>query len=172
MCYRLDMEPASQRRHRGLTIVGVLMILFGAAEVITAFTRKFFGISTALGAVSAVLVSGFGTLYTIAGLLLLMLRRRAAALAVACLVVVLVGSCVGRVRCLSTRFIRADIRHGCGDGNRCLLYGLYRLELASVQVTTYPAIVRASYRSWSMPDLCKHRYNRRRIVRCASDPMA
>jgi hypothetical protein len=27
------------------------MILFGAAEVITAFTHKFFGISTALGAV-------------------------------------------------------------------------------------------------------------------------
>jgi ascorbate-specific PTS system EIIC-type component UlaA len=41
------------------TIVGVLMILFGAAEVITAFTHKFFGISTALGAVSAVLAAPY-----------------------------------------------------------------------------------------------------------------
>jgi hypothetical protein len=59
MCSRLDMEPASQRRHSGLTIVGVLLILFGAAEVITAFTHKFFGISTALGAVSAVLAAAY-----------------------------------------------------------------------------------------------------------------
>jgi hypothetical protein len=35
------------------------MILFDAAEVITAFTHKFFGISTALGAVSAVLAAPY-----------------------------------------------------------------------------------------------------------------
>jgi hypothetical protein len=85
------MEPTSQTRHRGLTAVGVLMILFGAAEVVTAFTHKFLGISTALGAVSGLLASGIGTLYAVSGLLLLTMRRRAAAVAVACLVVVVVG---------------------------------------------------------------------------------
>jgi hypothetical protein len=35
------------------------MILFDAAEVITAFTHKIFGISTALGAVSAVLAAPY-----------------------------------------------------------------------------------------------------------------
>jgi len=67
------------------------MILFGAAEVITAFTHKLFGISTAPGAFSALLASGTGTLYTVSGLLLLTMRRRAAAVAVACLVVAVVG---------------------------------------------------------------------------------
>jgi len=67
------------------------MILFGAAEVTTAFTHKFFGISTALGAFSALLASGIGTLYAVSGALLLTMRRRAAAVAVACLLVVVVG---------------------------------------------------------------------------------
>ena len=67
------------------------MILFGVAEVITGFTHKFFGISTALGAVSELLASGIGSLYAIAGLLLLTMRRRAAAVALACLLVVIVG---------------------------------------------------------------------------------
>jgi hypothetical protein len=43
------MEPTSQGRRRGLTIAGVLMILFGVAEVITGFTYQFF-ISAAFGA--------------------------------------------------------------------------------------------------------------------------
>jgi hypothetical protein len=67
------------------------MILFGAAEMVTGLTHKFLGISTALGAVSALLASGIGTLYTISGLLLLTMRRRAAAVSVACLIVVVVG---------------------------------------------------------------------------------
>jgi hypothetical protein len=37
------MESTSQGRQRGLTVVGVLMILFGGAEVMTGFTHKFFG---------------------------------------------------------------------------------------------------------------------------------
>ena len=36
-CYRQSMESTSQGRHRGLIIIGVLMILFGGAEVITGF---------------------------------------------------------------------------------------------------------------------------------------
>jgi hypothetical protein len=67
------------------------MILFGVAEVITGFTHKFFGISTALGAISTFSASGIGTLYAIAGVLILTIRRWAAALALACLIVVVVG---------------------------------------------------------------------------------
>jgi hypothetical protein len=67
------------------------MILFGGAEVITGFTHKFFGISTAPGVISTALASGMGTLYAVAGLLILTMRRWAASLALACLVVVVVG---------------------------------------------------------------------------------
>ena len=35
------MESTSQGRQRGLTVVGVLMILFGGAEVMTGFTHKY-----------------------------------------------------------------------------------------------------------------------------------
>jgi hypothetical protein len=89
--YRRSMESTSQGRHRGLTVIGVLMILFGGAEVITGFTHKFFGISTAIGVTSTFLASGIGTLYAVAGLLVVTMRRWAASLALACLVVVVAG---------------------------------------------------------------------------------
>jgi hypothetical protein len=85
------MESTSQGRPRGLTVVGVLTILFGAAEVITGFTHEFFGISTAIGAISTSLASGIGALYAVAGLLILTMQRWAAALALACLIFVVVG---------------------------------------------------------------------------------
>jgi hypothetical protein len=88
------MESTSQGRHRGLTIIGVLMTLFGCAEVVTGFTHKFFDISTAIGATSTFLISGIGTLYAVAGLLVFTMRRWAASLALACLVVVLAGRIV------------------------------------------------------------------------------
>jgi hypothetical protein len=89
--YRRSMESTSQGRHRGLTVIGVLMILFGGAEVITGFTHKFFDISTAIGVPSTFLASGIGTLYAVAGLLVVTMRRWAASLALACLVVVVAG---------------------------------------------------------------------------------
>jgi hypothetical protein len=67
------------------------MILFGAAEVITGFTHRFFGISTALSAISTFLASGIGTLYAVAGLLVLTMQKWAASLSLACLVFVVVG---------------------------------------------------------------------------------
>jgi hypothetical protein len=85
------MESTSQGCHRGLTVIGVLMILFGGAEVITGFTHKFFGISTAIGVTSTFLAYGIGTLYAVAGLLVVTMRRWAASLALACLVVVVAG---------------------------------------------------------------------------------
>jgi hypothetical protein len=89
--YRRSMESTSQGHHRGLTVIGVLMILFGGAEVITGFTHKFFGISTAIGVTSTFLASGIGTLYAVAGLLVVTMRRWAASLALACLAVVVAG---------------------------------------------------------------------------------
>jgi len=67
------------------------MILFGAAEVITGFTQRFFGISTGLSAISTFFTSGIGTLYAGAGLLILTMQKWAAALALTCLVFVVVG---------------------------------------------------------------------------------
>jgi uncharacterized membrane protein len=67
------------------------MILFGVAELITGFTHKFFGISTAPGTISTFVGSGIGILYAIAGLLILTTQKWAAALALGCLVVVVVG---------------------------------------------------------------------------------
>ena len=67
------------------------MVLFGAAEVITGFTHRFFGISTGLGAISTFLASRIGMLYAVAGLLILTMQKWAAALALACLVFVVVG---------------------------------------------------------------------------------
>ena len=40
-------------RPLGITIVAILMILFGLAEIVTGFTHNFFGVSTTLGALSA-----------------------------------------------------------------------------------------------------------------------
>jgi predicted phage terminase large subunit-like protein len=54
--------------------------------VITGFTHEFFGISTALGAISTFFASGIGTLYAVAELLILTMQKWAAALALACLV--------------------------------------------------------------------------------------
>jgi hypothetical protein len=87
-CLGMDTTP---QRSRGLTVVGVLMILFGAAELITGFTHKFFSISIAPGAISTFMGSEIGILYAVAGLLILTTRRIAAALALGCLLVVVIG---------------------------------------------------------------------------------
>jgi hypothetical protein len=74
-----------------LTAIALLMVLFGLAEIVTAFTHDFFGISTALGATSAIMAAAVGALYAIAGLLVLTRRKWATALALLCLVGVIAG---------------------------------------------------------------------------------
>jgi len=71
----------SQSRPRSLVIVALLMMIFGLAEVATAFSHNFFGISTARGTTSAWAGAAIGVLYAWAGLLTLFMKKRAAALA-------------------------------------------------------------------------------------------
>jgi hypothetical protein len=85
------MRTMNPIRPRGITIIAILMILFGCAEMVTGFTHNFFGISTTRGIISTYSASGLGALYAVAGLLVLTMRRWAAGLALVCLVVVIVG---------------------------------------------------------------------------------
>jgi cytochrome bd-type quinol oxidase subunit 2 len=86
-----SVEPASQARPWGIIIVACLMILFGLAEVVTAFTHNFFGISTSQATISSYLVATIGALYVISGLLILRMKKRAVGLAIALLGADIVG---------------------------------------------------------------------------------
>ena len=78
-------------RPRGITIVAILMIIFGLAEIVTGFKHNFFGVTTTLGAVSAFLGVGIGALYAVGGVLILTMKKWAAGLALGCLAVVIIG---------------------------------------------------------------------------------
>lgn len=78
----------------GITIVGSLMILFGLAEVATAFTHDFFGIKTSAVNAASWLSALIGISYAAAGVLVLSMKRRAAAVAFLLLAVVIVGRVV------------------------------------------------------------------------------
>ena len=78
-------------RPRSITVIAILMIIFGCAEVVTAFTHDFFGISTAFSVMSTYSAAGIGALYAVAGLLILTMRKWAAGLALTCLALVIVG---------------------------------------------------------------------------------
>lgn len=69
------------------------MILFGLAEVVTGFTHRFFGISTAQGSIVTYLAAAIGGLYIVSGLLILTMKRWAAAVAI----VLLSADIAGRV---------------------------------------------------------------------------
>ena len=78
----------------GITIVGVLMLLFGLAEVTTAFTHDFFGIETSALNAATWLSALIGVLYAAAGMLVLTMKRRAAAFALLLLAIVIIGRIV------------------------------------------------------------------------------
>lgn len=67
------------------------MILFGAAEVVTAFRHEFFGISTSTSDLFAASATILGLLYAGAGLLLLTMRRGAPIAAMLMLGAVVLG---------------------------------------------------------------------------------
>ena len=83
----------SESRPAGITVVAVLMILFGLAEVVTGFRHEFFGLTTAQVAVSTYLGVSLGLFYFIGGLLLLTRRKWAAIAAI----LLLCGDVIGRV---------------------------------------------------------------------------
>ncbi|HEX8035754.1 MAG TPA: hypothetical protein VF510_17985 [Ktedonobacterales bacterium] len=85
-------------RPRGLTIVAVLMILFGLSEVVTGFTHNFFGLTTSYRTFSTVAAAAIGIFYVVGGALILTMRKWAAALAI----LLLGADIVGRVALVVT----------------------------------------------------------------------
>jgi hypothetical protein len=86
-----SMEPASPARPWGIIIVAGLMMLFGLAEVVTAFRHNFFGITTASVIIFTYSSVAIGMCYVAAGLLILTLQKWAAASAIVLLGVDIVG---------------------------------------------------------------------------------
>jgi hypothetical protein len=82
-----SMEPASQARPWGIIIVACLMILFGLAEAVTAFTHHFFGITTASVNIFTYSSVAIGMCYVAAGFLILTMKKWAATLAIVLLCV-------------------------------------------------------------------------------------
>lgn len=85
-------------RPRGITIVALLMIIFGIAEVATGFTHDFLGISTSASAIFTFSGIALGGFYAIAGLLILSMKKWAATMAI----VLLCADIVGRISLVAT----------------------------------------------------------------------
>jgi hypothetical protein len=98
------MEQVNRSRLRGISIVAVLMILFGLAEVVTGFRHNFFGIITTSSTIFTYSAAAIGVFYVIAGLLILTMKKWAAALAI----VLLIADVVGRVALVMTGFYPTD----------------------------------------------------------------
>lgn len=86
-------QPLSENRPVGITIVAVLMILFGLAEVVTGFRHEFFGLTTAQVKISTDVGVSIGLFYFIGGLLILTKKKWAAILAI----VLLGADVLGRI---------------------------------------------------------------------------
>jgi hypothetical protein len=96
------MSQTSSSRSGGLFVVGMLMIVFGGAEVVTGVTHNFFGIATAARPAATYAVGAIGAAYCAAGILVLMGGRRAAIAAI-----VLIGfDAIGRVLMVLTATVR------------------------------------------------------------------
>jgi hypothetical protein len=85
-------------RPRGISVVALLMIVFGLAEVVTGFTHSFFGISTSTASILTYAAAVIGGLYLASGLLILTMRKWAAALAI----VLLIADVAGRIALAGT----------------------------------------------------------------------
>ncbi len=83
--------PTQSRRPRGITVIALLMILFGLAEVATGFSHTFAGLVTSEGDVATAVGAALGGCYFIGGVLLLIGRRWAAALAIGLLCLDVLG---------------------------------------------------------------------------------
>lgn len=84
---------------RGVVIVAILMIVFGIAEVATAFTGRFLGgISVATSSEYTIAAAATGSCYSLAGVFVLTMRRWGAELGI----VFLGGEIAGRVYLVST----------------------------------------------------------------------
>jgi hypothetical protein len=75
----------------GITVVATLTILFGAAEVVTAFTHNFFGVTTTAGNPFTFAALLIGIMYISSGFLILTMKKRAVVAALALLILDIVG---------------------------------------------------------------------------------
>jgi hypothetical protein len=91
-------QIATNDRPRGITVVAVLMILFGLAEVMTGFTHSFLGISTSSATIFKYAATAIGGFYVAGGLLILTMRTWAAAFAI----ILLIADIGGRVALVLT----------------------------------------------------------------------
>jgi hypothetical protein len=92
-------QTADETRPRAITIVAVLMILFGLAEVATGFTHNFIGlVTTSQASLSTYVGVALGLFYSIAGLLILTKRKWAAIIAI----VLLCSDVIGRIAMVLT----------------------------------------------------------------------
>ncbi len=85
-------HSTSKRFTTLITIISVLMILFGLAELVTSFTHQFFGLSTLQSDLSTIIGVTLGLFYISAGVLLFFRKAWAAVAAL----VLLGGDIVGR----------------------------------------------------------------------------
>jgi len=88
-----DTNPANKGRPRGITVVAVLTILFGLAEIKSGLTHNFMGLTTTQAEVSTYLGTSLGVLYIVAGLLILTGIKWAATLAI----ILLATDVIGRI---------------------------------------------------------------------------
>jgi hypothetical protein len=89
----MDKNQAGKNRSRGITIVAILTILFGLAEVKSGLTHNFMGLTTSQSRISTYLGVSLGVFYFVAGLLILIGKKWAATIAV----ILLVADVVGRI---------------------------------------------------------------------------
>jgi len=97
-------EPVNQSRPWSTLIVACLMILFGAAEVVTGFTHNFFGITTSSVVIFTYSSAAIGACSVVGGLLILTMKKWAAALTI----VLLAADIGGRVALVVTGLYPTD----------------------------------------------------------------
>jgi hypothetical protein len=74
-----------------LIVCAVLMIVFGATEVATAFRHRFLMLATNLAEVSTIVGALTGALYAAGGIMVLIMRKWSAVMSVICLSAVVAG---------------------------------------------------------------------------------
>lgn len=84
---------ANKGRPLGITVVALLMIIFGLLEVVTGFTHRFLGISTSTATIFTYAAAAVGGFYVASGLLILTMKKWAAVLAI----VLLIADVAGRI---------------------------------------------------------------------------
>ncbi len=76
---------------RRIIAASVLMMAFGAAEIVTSFTHRFFGLTTTEATLSTLVGAIIGSCYFASGLLILLRNKRAAVLAILLLIIDAIG---------------------------------------------------------------------------------